>query len=145
MRPTALPLVLAVLTACPPPPLDSGAGHGPTGEIRLLFPETDPEVTYCPDLTAYVSVTDFELSPDIGGDLVAGEGHWHLLREVQGCQEAVIAESADHYAELPLGALPEGNHRVVVELVDNLHQPLSPPARFEANIRVEATEDCVGG
>lgn len=146
MRTRALPLLLAVLTACPPPPLDTGEAPADPGEIRLLFPETNPDLTYCPDLTAYVSVEDFELSDDIGGAQVEGQGHWHLLREVQGCQEAVIAESSSSFVEL-VGAkqLPEGSQRLVVELVDNQHQPLDPPVRYEATIAVAASADCVGG
>lgn len=146
MRTTALPVLLAVLTACPPPPLDSGTPAGPSGEIALLFPETNPDISYCPELTAYVAVSDFTLSPDIGGAAVDGEGHWHLLREVQGCQQAVIAESSASFVELVDGAaLPTGNHSLTVELVDNQHQPLVPAVRFEANIRVDDSADCVGG
>lgn len=146
MRTLALTWVVATLTACPPPPLDTSGETPDPGVIRMLFPETNPGLTYCPDLTVYISVDDFELSEDIGGERIPGEGHWHLLREVQGCQEAVIAESSRSFVEL-VGAkqLPEGDHRLIVELVDNQHQPMEPPVRYEARVRVAADGDCVGG
>lgn len=111
----------------------------------MLFPETNPDVAYCPELTAYVAVDSLELSESIGLDAVAGEGHWHLIRAV-GCEEAVIAESSSSFIELTGGAaLQPGDHTLWAELVGNDHQPFEPPVRFQANIRVEDSEDCVGG
>ncbi|MCO4745722.1 MAG: hypothetical protein KC912_13095 [Proteobacteria bacterium] len=145
MSKRALPFLAAVLTACPPPPLDSGNQTGPPAEVRLLFPETNPDVAYCPDITAYAAVDEFTLSDDIGGNPVPGEGHWHLIRAV-GCEEAVLGETSGSYIELTGGAaLAPGNHTLWAELVGNDHQPLDPPVRFEASIRVEDSEDCVGG
>lgn len=75
-----------------------------------------------PDVTLMVTVTNFTLAPDEIGMLpVPGHGHLHVL--LDGLLTAITA-SGTH----TLMGLTPGMHTVRVELHQNNHLPLSPPA-----------------
>lgn len=139
---------------CSPPPYDSATGDSSAGapSIRISFPESSTEYTYCSTFMVSVDVENFVLSEEhYGGDNVEGEGHWHLLDG-----DEVLKATADEWAFIPEEkALADGDHVLKAQLVKNDHQALDPEISWIAEITVNnaaiddtGTEDyegCLGG
>lgn len=111
---------LFILTA---PPVDAAAN------ISIMHPMED-HVVYGDEMDLNLSISDFTLNASaIGGPNVAGEGHWHLY--INGNLIAPYATENLHLAQLP-----QGDHLIEVELVENDHSSLSPKVMASVNITV---------
>jgi hypothetical protein len=93
-----------------------------------------------PDVTVAFEVTDFRLVPsgvplaEMGRHPEAnrpGEGHLHFMLDLQ---PLVVHERAEPYTFRDVAA---GEHRLVVELVNNDHSSLDPPLVRQVRFRVE--------
>ena len=100
-----------------------------------LIAITNPQPGFLNSSSALVSVSvaDFALSAEsIGAPAQAGQGHWHLYLNGN-----YMSPHAD--ADGPLVGLQPGNHQIKVELVNNDHSSLEPPA--ESIVEVEITTE----
>ena len=80
--------------------------------ISILHP-AEGQTIYGDRMDLNLSVSDFSLNGSaIGGANVEGEGHWHLF--INGQLQGPYAVE-----DLELTGLPEGEHLIEVELVNN--------------------------
>ena len=133
---------LLLALGCAPPPVGVDAAVAEPS-IEILFPESDPDITYCPVFTVVVDVDNLEYSTEdrLGGDHVEGQGHWHLY--VNG---EYIAYELKDWSTTP--ALEEGLNQLSVDLAQNDHQPYEVNGdvpTYIAEITVGDVEGCVGG
>ncbi|MGA1872051.1 MAG: hypothetical protein ACMUHY_00130 [Thermoplasmatota archaeon] len=97
--------------------------------ISILHP-AEGQTIYGDRMDLNLSVSDFTLNGSaIGGANVEGEGHWHLF--INGQLQGPYAVE-----DLELTGLPEGEHLIEVELVNNDHSTLDPQVRASVNIKV---------
>ena len=145
VRPTPACLVaLLAATACAPPPLsasDTAGADAPA--IEILFPTSDESVRYCSSLIVVVGVHGIELAPEsLGGDPLAGQGHWHRL---DGGTYVVSTGDPGAAVEGDL-ALADSRHFFSAELVGNDHQSFVPPVTSPlVEFEVQDGPGCVGG
>ncbi len=127
--------------------------HAETGEpvegveddgITVALVSTAPEVELTsPDPGSFVSPLGFDVRLDVRGFTFdggavgqsnqPGVGHAHLL-----VNDVVVAEVASREVVTP--ALDEGDATLSVELVNNDHSPLSPPAGDAIDISIAAPQ-----
>ena len=73
-------MLLTLLLACSPPPLDTGGPVDTTPAIRISWPPPESEVIGCE--TIAVDVENFKLvdfsSASLEGELPTSEGHYHV-------------------------------------------------------------------
>jgi hypothetical protein len=96
--------------------------------VAILNP-SEGQMIYGDYLDLNISVSDFTLSDDFGGGNVPGEGHWHLY--INGELKGMYADE-----DLRLEDLPQGDHLIEVELVNNDHTPLDPQVIASVNVSV---------
>lgn len=97
--------------------------------VSILHPTEDMTV-YGDEMDLNLSISDFTLNASaIGGSNVAGEGHWHLY--ING--DLIGPYTTEN---LHLTDLPQGDHLIEIELVENDHSSLVPKVMSSVNISV---------
>lgn len=114
MRPAPAALI-CILAACAPPTVklgdDTGTSGGGSGDpaIQIIHPLQDQLVELNADcsLSLFVAVDIDNLTVVPPGDLVDGEGHWHVeLLNVDNNYDAVDKQFYDMERDGPLSAGP---------------------------------------
>jgi hypothetical protein len=129
------------LTSSPPSPSPSRPS-GPS--IQITSPENQAGLNMG-SITVVVKVNEFKLTNSSGQDNISGEGHVHYYMDVEtpitAGQPAVTSagtyaeSSAINYVWKNVGT---GDHKFSVQLVNNDHTPLNPPAVAAVSVRVTA-------
>ncbi len=132
-----LMLALIVLSAC------AANGMSGTPQINITEPKEGSEVA-AGSVSISVEVMNFNLADNLGKANVAGEGHIHWFMDAitptapgknakakQGRNAPSSSALVKSYTWTNVAA---GMHNFSVELVNNDHTPLSPPAVAEVNV-----------
>ena len=120
------------LSACAPPPVSPG--------IELVFPFSDDSLVYCTEFLVLVDIDQLLLSAEnYDGDVVPGEGHWHLKID-----DALYATSTN--AWLAVEGVEEGLRSLRVSLQGNDHADLEVNGElFEDIVEITVGADDDGG
>ena len=148
----ALALVAALLglAACVENPAAEPAGDDAGRTVEIISPQ-DGATVPPGDMTVTVQVTNFKIVDKQGQANVSGEGHVHFYLDV-------AAPTAPGVPAIPAGGewahvsgttytfknVAPGTHTIDVELVNNDHTPLNPPAVYQITVDVSA-EGATGG
>lgn len=141
---------LLVLAACTENPAAEPAGDDTGRTVEIISP-ADGSALPPGDITVNVQVTNFKVVDKQGQADVPGEGHVHYFLDV-------AAPTTPGKPAIPTGGtwwhvsgttytfknVAEGTHTIDVELVNNDHTPLNPPAVYEITINV-SPEGATGG
>lgn len=109
----------------------------------IVSSPTSGEMVTGSDVTVQFEATEFSIVPsDVPVDQAAqqpdanrpGEGHVHLILDLG---PVVIWNTAEPYT---FTNVPPGEHRLMVELANNDHSPLSPPVVREVLFRTTASQ-----
>jgi Domain of unknown function (DUF4399) len=121
---------------------DTAAAEEFTVSITTLENESTVDVG---DIEVGVDVGDFKITDKLGEDPVPGEGHVHYYLDSGIVPTApgkpAVTEENTYHAEATTsytwqGVRP-GTHTFVVQLVNNDHTPLEPPATDQVVVTVE--------
>ena len=97
------------------------------------------------DVTVTVEASNFEVVDRLNADPAPGEGHVHFYMDVDQIpttpgQPAVSAQGTYHASATTSYTWTDvapGEHTFAVQLVNNNHTPLDPPAVAEVTVTVE--------
>lgn len=98
-----------------------------TNEAEYAIEITSPEDgdTVENPVTLEVDIEEFELSDDVEGENVVGEGHYHVSVDGEYFMPGTTPE-------LELTELEVGEHEIMVSLQNNDHTDLATPVKSEA-------------
>lgn len=136
-------LLLGLLVACAPPPLDTAApAEDQTPTIEILFP--DPALRpYCDAFMVVVNIDHLVLNDGFYEEelpLVDGEGHWHLI-----LPNSQVSALGVPYGSVD-GDFTPGTYSFTAQLVDNNHAPLVDAAVDVVEIFIDGDDPaCIGG
>ncbi len=148
-----LAMVTAVLAlvACTENPAAEPAGDDTGRTIEIISP-ADGATVPPGDITVTVQVTNFKIVDKQGQADVPGEGHVHFYLDVAPPtapgKPAIPASGVWAHVSgtsYTFKNVPEGTHTIAVELVNNDHTPLNPPAVYEITVNVSSQGPYGGG
>jgi hypothetical protein len=129
------------LTSSPPSPSPSR----PSGPSVLITSPENLAGLNIGSITVVIKINEFKLTNSSGQSNISGEGHVHYYMDVEAPTTAdqpavtsagTCAEStAISYVWKNVGS---GDHKFSVQLVNNDHTPLNPPAVAAVSLRVTA-------
>jgi Domain of unknown function (DUF4399) len=146
-----LATAVVALVACTENPAAEPAGDDTGRTVEIISP-ADGATLPPGDITVTVQVTNFKIVDKQGQANVPGEGHVHFYLDV-------AAPTTPGKPAIPAGGewahvsgttytfknVPEGTHTIAVELVNNDHTPLNPPAVYEITLNVSSQGPYSGG
>lgn len=147
-------VLLSAVVASAACTIENPAAEPPGDDTGTTVEITSPQdgATLPPgDITVVAQVTNFKIVDKLGEANVPGEGHLHFFLDVnpptaQG--KPAIPASGDWAptagTTYTFKNVTEGTHTIAVELVNNDHTPLNPPAVYEISVNVSA-EGALGG
>ncbi len=125
--PTITPVITTTVITTPTVPANPP-------RVRILSPE-DVGIAGPTNFTVTVAVENFQLVDALGGSNVPGEGHLHYFLDAEAPTSPGVPAipATGRYAPTANTTytwtdVPGGYHIVAVELVNNDHTPLVPPA-----------------
>ena len=128
---TTTPVAQTTITT-PATPVMTGTASTP--QIRILSPG-DVGIVGPDNFTVTIGVANFRLADALGQPNVAGEGHVHYFLDVEAPTTPGVPAIPASGRYVPTtntsytwSEVPGGFHTVAVELVNNDHTPLVPPA-----------------
>ena len=132
---TAVILVFGVVS------LQAAFGATMKPQIKIASDKVSPDT-----VQVTVTVKNFKLINDLGGNYVNGEGHIHYFLDVQpptAQGQPAIPPKGSVWAATPdktytFDNVKPGRHTVYVELVNNNHTPLNPPEIAKITVKVPA-------
>lgn len=123
-----------------------------TGTIVEIISPADGSTLSPGDITVTVQVNNFKIVDKQGQASVPGEGHVHFFLDVAAPTtpgQPAIPTSGDwaHVSgtTYTFKNVTEGTHTIAVELVNNDHTPLNPPAVYDITINVSPAGAGGGG
>jgi len=97
--------------------------------VEIMYPT--PGLVLGRDVTITFSVTDFALVPPGRGEPVPNEGHVAVF--VDGAYYMAVTA----FRPIPFSDLVDGDHTVMVQLVDDAGRPLTPDASDSVTFRIQ--------
>jgi len=99
--------------------------------VEIAYP--DPRVVLDDDVTISFQITNFTLVPPGRGEHVPNEGHVAVF--VDGRYNKAVTT----FEPIPFSDLPDGDHTITFQLVDDAGQPLTPDASDSITLRIQAS------
>ncbi len=108
-----------------------GAPHIEITYVEIAYP--NPGVVLDDDVTISFRISDFALVPPGRGAHVPNEGH------VAVYLDGVYNKAVLAFEPVPFSDLPDGDHTIMLRLVDDAGQRLSPDASDTLTIRIQSS------
>ena len=97
--------------------------------VEIMYPT--PGLVLGRDVTITFNITDFALVPPGRGDPVPNEGHVAVFLD------GVYYMAVTAFRPIPFSDLVDGDHTVMVRLVDDAGRPLTPDASDSVTFRIQ--------
>ncbi len=118
-------------------------GEGASPSVRIVSPRNGDTVP-AGDVAVQVEVSNFRVVDNLGGADAKGEGHVHFYIDVNDVpttpgRPAVSREGTYHAGGVTSHTwanVPPGTHTFAMQLVNNTHTPLDPPATARVTVTV---------
>jgi hypothetical protein len=126
-----------------PGPVQPTTPAGGTGPGLAIVSPVNGAVLPAGSITVSVRVTNFRLVPEYGQPYVEGEGHLHYYLSVGVPESSGSSSTMAPVSYIPTTAtsytwqdVPAGTYTFTVELANNDHSPMVPPATASVTVTV---------